>query len=207
MPGRAGVTPHHRARSRGRHSSRRSGSACWVTSQAACAPAAPASRRPGHPYPADNLSQPRPVLPVNRLYDRVPFRHAVSGPHRRAGGLIPPGAFQELAAQFLIYPHHHPGPPTTSARSDDRRVHARARIGSPGGPGTPPYQPCLSVQAARAETTSKRQIGGYARGYHELFASLAAWQIPLQARWSVRQAVCLCIVALVANVLIWLICL
>jgi hypothetical protein len=30
------------------------------------------------------------------------------------------------------------------------------------------------------------QIGGYARGYHELFALLAAWQIPLRPRRPVR---------------------
>jgi hypothetical protein len=33
------------------------------------------------------------------------------------------------------------------------------------------------------------QIGGYARGYHECFASVTAWQIPLWPRRSVGHAV------------------
>jgi hypothetical protein len=40
---------------------------------------------------------------------------------------------------------------------------------------------------------------GYARGYHGLFASLTAWQIPLRPRRPVRQAVFLRIGALGAN--------
>jgi len=44
------------------------------------------------------------------------------------------------------------------------------------------------------------QIGGYARGYHECFASLTAWQIPLRAPQVGRPGRILCIVAFGVNV-------
>jgi len=59
------------------------------------------------------------------------------------------------------------------------------------------------VELALPRISWTRQIGGYARGYHDLFSLLAAWQqIPLRPRWPVRQPVFLCIGALVAKLLI-----
>jgi hypothetical protein len=54
---------------------------------------------------------------------------------------------------------------------------------------------------ASSPMAAATHIGGSVRGYHDLFALLAAWQIPLRPRRPVRQPVFLCIGALFANVL------
>jgi hypothetical protein len=51
------------------------------------------------------------------------------------------------------------------------------------------------------ELQSHAELGGYARGYHELFALLAAWQVPVLPGRPVCQAVFLCIGAPVGNIL------
>ena len=64
--------------------------------------------------------------------------------------------------------------------------------------------PRLKSRRVYSEDTQIRagDNGGYARGYHKLFALLAAWQIPLRPGRQVRQAVFLCIGVPVGNVLI-----